>query len=89
LCSNLDKIFSVKGILAIILTLIFTYISIIFVFIEGKLTSKIAKYFLTLPIYSITWIPIALLGMIDKDKKEWVHTLHTRSLDIADVEKAK
>jgi len=89
LFSNLDKIFSVKGILAIILTLIFTYISIIFVFIEGKLTSKIAKYFLTLPIYSITWIPIALLGMIDKDKKEWVHTLHTRSLDIADVEKAK
>jgi len=73
--------------LFVLLTLAVTYIYIVFVYIEGKLTVKSAMYFVLFPIYSITWVPIIVHGFIDRHKKEWAHTLHTRALDITDIEK--
>lgn len=67
--------------------LIATYIYIIFVYIEKKLTAKVAAYYILFPLYSITWVPIIVHGFIDRHKREWVHTLHTRAMDIAEVEK--
>ena len=40
-------------------------------------------------LYSLTWVPITIQGLIDKNKKEWAHTKHTRKIDIAEIEKAK
>ena len=37
--------------------------------------------------YNLTWIPIAIQGMIDKNKTEWSHTKHTRQITIEDFEK--
>ncbi|MEI8206542.1 MAG: hypothetical protein WCG03_06665, partial [Kiritimatiellales bacterium] len=62
------------------------YINIAFVIVEGKFSKKIALYFLTFPLYSLTWIPIIIAGFLDRNKREWVHTLHTRALDIHDLE---
>lgn len=56
--------------------------------LEKKLSLKVLFYYLIYPIYAITWMPISIMGIIDKDKKEWSHTLHTRSVNINDLEKA-
>ena len=47
------------------------------------------RTFLLYPIYilyCLTWIPIAALGIIDMNKKEWSHTAHTRSVSIGEIE---
>ncbi|WP_234121071.1 glycosyltransferase family 2 protein [Clostridium hydrogenum] len=55
---------------------------------DGKLTFKVIIYYIICyPIYLLTWLPIAIIGMINKDKKEWSHTRHTRNVDISDLEK--
>ncbi|WP_139904439.1 glycosyltransferase family 2 protein [Clostridium thermarum] len=56
--------------------------------LEKKLSLKVLLYYIVYPIYAITWMPISIMGIIDKDKKEWSHTLHTRSININDLEKA-
>lgn len=56
--------------------------------LEKKFSFKVFLYYLIYPLYSITWMPISILGIIDKDKKEWNHTLHTRSVNISELEKA-
>ncbi len=56
--------------------------------LEKKLSFKILLYYLVYPVYVLTWIPISVMGVIDKDKKEWCHTTHTRSVSINELEKA-
>jgi cellulose synthase/poly-beta-1,6-N-acetylglucosamine synthase-like glycosyltransferase len=56
--------------------------------LEKKLSLKVLLYYIIYPIYAITWMPISIMGIIDKDKKEWSHTLHTRSININELEKA-
>jgi cellulose synthase/poly-beta-1,6-N-acetylglucosamine synthase-like glycosyltransferase len=77
---------NMNTLLFLLLVLFVTYVNIVFVFVEGKLTKKIALYFITFPVYSLTWIPIIIAGFLDRNKREWVHTLHTRALDINDLE---
>lgn len=56
--------------------------------LDKKVNLKIAFYYLFMPIYAITWLPISIQGFIDRNKKDWSHTVHTRSMDITDFEKA-
>lgn len=56
--------------------------------LEKKFSLKIFFYYLIYPIYAITWLPISIQGIINKDKKEWSHTAHTRSININELEKA-
>ena len=56
--------------------------------LEKKLDLKIFWYYIIYPIYSLSWLPISIQGMIDKDNKEWSHTQHTRSISIDEIEKA-
>jgi len=72
---------------SVLTMLIVTYAGIIFIIVEGKFTKKVIGYFIAFPFYNLTWIPIIIQGFMDKDKKEWTHTLHTRALDIADMDK--
>lgn len=65
----------------------FVYIPLILV-LEKKLNPKIFWYYTIYPIYAITWFPISVQGIMDKNNKEWNHTLHTRSVKINDLEKA-
>lgn len=78
--------FNMYTILFTILVVFVTYLSIIFVMMEGKLDLKIFAYFITYPLYSITWIPIIIQGFIHRKQKVWVHTEHTKALDISDIE---
>lgn len=57
------------------------------IFLEKKLNFKIFLYYIIYPLYSLTWIPISIQGMLQKNNKEWSHTKHTRSVDVNDFEK--
>ncbi|MCT8975554.1 glycosyltransferase [Clostridium sp. CX1] len=54
--------------------------------IGGKNPLKLFVWYLLYGIYTLTWIPITIQGIIDKDKKEWSHTKHIRQISIQDVE---
>nr|WP_241393047.1 glycosyltransferase family 2 protein [Clostridium tetanomorphum] len=73
------------GILISILQFIYTPFILI---LEKKLDLKIFWYYIIYPIYAITWLPISIQGIIHKNDKEWSHTLHTRNVDISELEKA-
>ncbi|MBM7868842.1 cellulose synthase/poly-beta-1,6-N-acetylglucosamine synthase-like glycosyltransferase [Clostridium pascui] len=76
---------TIIGLLIAILQFIYTPFILI---LDKKLNFKIFLYYLIYPIYSITWLPISIQGIIRKNDKEWSHTLHTRSVDIKELEKA-
>lgn len=74
------------AVLLIVMQLIYTPFILI---LDKKLSFKMLVYYLIYPIYAITWIPISIQGILNKNKKEWSHTLHTRSIKITDLEEAK
>ncbi|HEY5561177.1 MAG TPA: glycosyltransferase family 2 protein [Clostridiaceae bacterium] len=92
LLSHIDTLFTnfnfnmyiVLGILVIILQFIYTPFMLL---LEKKLKLKIFLYYLIYPVFSATWIPVTLAGIIDKDKKEWSHTVHTRNINLKEIEK--
>ncbi|WP_297634251.1 glycosyltransferase family 2 protein [uncultured Clostridium sp.] len=46
---------------------------------------KLFYRFILYGLYTISWIPITIQGIIDKDKKEWSHTKHVRNVEICDL----
>jgi len=85
LFTDISQIISINGFVSSLSLIVTTYIGIIFVFMEGRVNIKVIWYYILFPFYNFTWIPIIIQGFIDKDQKEWSHTLHTRSIDLADM----
>lgn len=54
--------------------------------LDRKLDLKILLWYIFYPIYSLSWLPITILGIADKNNKEWSHTIHTREISIEDIE---
>lgn len=52
-----------------------------------EISLKMIFYYFTCLIYNFTWIPIAIQGLIEKNKTEWAHTEHTRAVTMEDIEK--
>ncbi|HEX9062188.1 MAG TPA: glycosyltransferase family 2 protein, partial [Clostridia bacterium] len=71
----------------VLLFLFFTYMNIIFIIVEKKFSWKVLKYYITSPFYALTWVPIIILGFFERNNKVWVHTVHTRALEIEALEK--
>ncbi len=62
----------------------------IIIYLDSKLTFKVLMYYIFIyPIYIITWVPISIQGILNKNKKEWFHTDHSRNISIKDLEKFK
>lgn len=59
---------------------------VIMALIDRKHSLKIFVWYLLYGIYTLTWIPITIQGIIDKDNKEWNHTKHIRQISIQEVE---
>lgn len=59
---------------------------LLLVTIEGKYSMKIFIWYLLYGVYTLTWIPITIQGVVDKNKKEWNHTKHTRQISINEIE---
>jgi hypothetical protein len=54
--------------------------------LEKKLTVKAVLYYLPYLVFTYTWMPIAFVGVAKKNRKEWFHTQHTRTIKISEVE---
>lgn len=55
-------------------------------FADNKLSYKLFLYYPAYLLYCITWIPIAIEGILMMKDKEWSHTRHTRTLSIHELE---
>nr|WP_242954492.1 glycosyltransferase family 2 protein [Clostridium oryzae] len=77
---------AILSISAILILFQIVYVPLV-LFLEKKLSFKVLLYCLTFPVYLLTWIPICILGILNKDKKEWNHTIHTRNVNINELEK--
>ena len=53
---------------------------------EKRFNFKILFAYLVYPFYNLTWVPITIVGAIHSDKTEWSHTLHTRKINISEIE---
>ncbi|ATD54590.1 glycosyltransferase family 2 protein [Clostridium chauvoei] len=51
----------------------------------GKKNLILLFRFLLYAVYTLTWIPITIQGMLKKNNKEWNPTKHVRSIEICDV----
>ena len=72
--------------------LLIAFISALNIYImldEKKLTGKILAYFAVFTFYGLTWVPVIIQGFLDRNRKEWVHTPHTRAIDINDIRSFK
>ena len=63
------------------------YTPIVVTYEKREFNFKLFWNYIIYGIYSLTWIPITIQGLIDKNKTEWSHTAHVRTIDIAEVEK--
>jgi cellulose synthase/poly-beta-1,6-N-acetylglucosamine synthase-like glycosyltransferase len=82
---DIDRILTLNTLWAFLLLTLTTYISVVFVLIDGKFNFKILWPLIIFPLYSLTWIPIIIQGFIHRNDKEWSHTLHTRAIEITDI----
>jgi cellulose synthase/poly-beta-1,6-N-acetylglucosamine synthase-like glycosyltransferase len=75
------------SLLSIVLMIGLLYVNGIFLFLDKKASLRSLAYFLTFPLYNLTWAPIILKGFMNRKRKEWTHTLHIRALDIRELER--
>jgi cellulose synthase/poly-beta-1,6-N-acetylglucosamine synthase-like glycosyltransferase len=52
---------------------------------DRKKSFKIFVWYLLYGLYTLTWIPITIQGIIHKNRKDWCHTKHTRQLTIDEM----
>lgn len=71
----------------IIMLVQFVYLPVLLT-LDKKLDLRILFWYLFYSIYTLTWVPITVQGVIDKNNKEWSHTIHTRQISIDDIEKS-
>lgn len=58
-------------------------ISLIF---DKRFSLKMLLFYPIYGIFCLTWIPIAVQGIMNMKNKDWSHTLHTRRLTIQEIE---
>ena len=66
------QFWSVLGIIQYVLPLI--------VLLQIEVPAKIYLYWLIYPVFMYSWVPVTFLGWIHRHEKQWVHTIHTRSM---------
>lgn len=69
------------------LSFLFIGLCISFVYlVDGKRNAKIFIWYLVYTIYILTWVPITIHAILNRNNKEWNHTKHTRGISINDLE---
>ena len=53
--------------------------------IDKKVNLKIILCYIIYPIYTLTWIPVTIAGIVDRNKKYWEKTVHTRNISINEI----
>ena len=62
------------------------YMPVVIAIERKQFDAKMFFGYLAFVVYNLTWIPITIQGIIDKNKTEWSHTKHTRQIRIEDFE---
>lgn len=75
--------------LNIIVIVQFLYTPFVIIYERREISWKMVLYYLTFSIYNLTWVPIAIQGLVGKNNTEWSHTKHTRIISIEDMQKAR
>lgn len=55
--------------------------------VEKRFRLKTIYYYVGYLVYTLTWVPIAIIGIAKKNQKEWFHTQHTRTISISEMNK--
>jgi cellulose synthase/poly-beta-1,6-N-acetylglucosamine synthase-like glycosyltransferase len=62
--------------------ILFTFLTF---YVVGKKGATIFVWYLLYSLYTLTWIPITIQGIINKNSKEWAHTEHVRQIGISEI----
>ncbi len=54
-------------------------------FVEKRISKSTIWGYITYLVYSLTWVPIAIIGFAKRNQHEWYHTQHTRQIKINDI----
>jgi cellulose synthase/poly-beta-1,6-N-acetylglucosamine synthase-like glycosyltransferase len=54
--------------------------------VDNRFSLKLLLFYPAYALFCLTWIPIAVEGIIKMKDKDWSHTLHTRRLSIQELE---
>ncbi len=73
------------GIWNVIVILQFLWLPFVLI-VEKKADKRLILNYITYTVYSLTWVPIAIIGIARRHNKEWFHTQHTRTITIKEVE---
>ena len=52
---------------------------------QKKFSKRMILGYLMYTVYSLTWVPLAVIGIVNKNNKEWFHTQHTRKISIKEI----
>ncbi|MDR3348436.1 MAG: glycosyltransferase [Acidaminococcales bacterium] len=65
------------------------YILPLLVLFKVRASLKTFGYFILYPVFIYSWVPITILGFIDRNKREWSHTIHTRNISYQEMAAAE
>jgi len=54
--------------------------------VEKRFNRNTILDFFVYSLYSLSWVPIAAIGMARKNQREWFHTQHTQNISIAEMQ---
>ena len=82
---QLSYIFGNSWLWNVIVILQFCYTPFVIWYERREFKPKMVLYYFTYILYNFTWVPIAIQGMIGKNKTEWSHTKHTRTISMEEL----
>jgi len=84
---DMSHLFGSKELWSIIGVMQMFYIPFIVTYEKRIINGHLIWSYLIYGFYSLTWIPITIIGWCKKNHKEWSHTKHTRQITIDELEK--
>ncbi len=67
-------------------TLMMFYVPIVVTYERRVINLKLIWSYLIFGLYTLTWIPITIIGWCNRHKTEWSHTIHTRAMSVEDMQ---
>ena len=87
--TDYTNIYSVMPDEILIFIMIGQYLLPVIILIKVHAKIKSWLYMLVYPLFIYSWIPIIFAGFIDRNKHEWAHTIHSRSINYEELDRWK
>lgn len=83
---QLSYIFGNPVIWNVITLLQLCYMPFVVIYERREFRWKMLPYFFMYSIYNLTWIPIAIQGLLGYKKTDWSHTVHSKNVTLEDLQ---